>query len=148
MAGSFINLVFSLFDYIFDVLRADTKSNAHRNSCLQMLDTLFDLVRSDAMVFVNLAGNPFCNSSRYCEALCRRSPIAEYSQSISRSYRICSHFLLGGIVAVISFFLQGGQPSAFIVLLVFVLTLFLSTFFISIHADAAEAIQIIFLLDL
>jgi hypothetical protein len=29
-----------------------------------------------------------------------------------------------------------------------VLTLFLSTFFISIHADAAEAIQIIFLLDL
>jgi hypothetical protein len=100
------------------------------------------------MVFVNLAGNPYCNSSRYCEALCKRSPIAEYSQSISRSYRICSHFLLGGIVAAISFFLQGGQASVFIVLLVFVLTLFLSTFLISLHADAAEAIQIIFLLDL
>lgn len=98
------------------------------------------------MVFVNLAGNPYCNSSRYCEALCKRSPIAEYSQSISRSYRICSHLLLAGLVATLSFFLQG-EASVFIVLIVFVVSLFLSTFLISLHADAAEAIQIIFLLD-
>jgi hypothetical protein len=49
-------------------------------------------------------------------------------------------------VATISFFLQG-EASVFIVLIVFVMSLFLSTFLISLHADAAEAIQIIFLLD-
>jgi hypothetical protein len=147
VAGSFINLVFSLFDYIFDVLRADANDSADRHSCLQVLDNFFDLVRSDSMAFINLAGNPYCNASRYCERLCKESPIAEYSQSISRSYRICSHFLLAGIVATISFFLQGSSTSIFIVLLVFLISLFISTFFISLHADAAEAIQIIFLLD-
>jgi uncharacterized protein YacL len=55
--------------------------------------------------------------------------------------------LLAGFVATISFFLQGGAASIFIVLVVFILSLFLSTFFISLHADAAEAIQVIFLVD-
>ena len=99
------------------------------------------------MGYINLSGNPYCNASRYCEALTRRSPIAEYSQSISRSYRICSHFLIAGLVATISFFVQGSEVSIFIVGIVFIFSLFIATFFISLHADAAEAIQIIFLLD-
>lgn len=66
VAASFINLVFSLFDYIFDVLRADTNNDAPRHSLLSAMDSLFDLVRSDSLAYINLSGNPYCNSSRYC----------------------------------------------------------------------------------
>jgi fatty acid desaturase len=55
--------------------------------------------------------------------------------------------LLAGLAAVINLLIQGSNKSIFVVLVVFILTLFLSTFFISFHADASEAIQIIFLMD-
>ena len=48
-------------------------------------------------------------------------------------------------MAIINFLLQ--SKSIFIVFIVFVLGLFVCTFFISFHADATESIQIIFLLD-
>ena len=40
-----------------------------------------------------------------------------------------------------------GSISIFALLVIMIQTLFISTLFISIHADAAEAIQIIFLAD-
>ena len=43
--------------------------------------------------------------------------------------------------------IQGRQTSVYIVLVVFLLSLFISTFFISLHADAAEAMQVIMLMD-
>lgn len=66
---------------------------------------------------------------------------------MSRAYRICAHFLIAGIVAIVSFFLQGASTSVFVVLVVFIMALFIATFFISLHADAAESVQIIFLMD-
>ena len=57
------------------------------------------------------------------------------------------HFLLAGLVATVSILLQGKQTSVYIVAVVFMLSLFITTFFISLHADAAESIQIVLLMD-
>jgi hypothetical protein len=60
---------------------------------------------------------------------------------------MCAHFLLAGLVATVSILLQGKNTSVYIVVVVFLLSLFLTTFFISLHADSAESIQIVFLMD-
>jgi len=99
------------------------------------------------MSYIYLTGNPYCNAARFCEYLCGQSVLTRNSQSISRFYRICAHFLLAGLASVINLIIQGSSKSVFVVLVVFILTLFLSTFFISFHADASESIQIIFLMD-
>jgi hypothetical protein len=50
---------------------------------------------------------------------------------------MCAHFLLAGLVATVSIILQGKHTSVYIVVVVFLLSLFLTTFFISLHADSA-----------
>ena len=152
VAGAFITGFLSLSDFIFDFLKPD--ENAHPDGCytkvFQCLCVccfkVFDLVRSDAMAFISLTGNPFCNSARYCEYLCDRSIIMDYSQSTSRAYRLCAHFLLTGIVAILALYVNG-NISIYALITIMVQTIFVSTLFISLHADATEAIQIIFLTD-
>ena len=102
---------------------------------------------SDTMAYINLAGNPYCNSARYCEYLCEQSLLMDYSQSTSRAYRICAHFLIAGAIGILALYLKGTGISLYAVAFVIAMAIFISTFFISIHADAAEAIQIIFLED-
>ena len=150
IASSFLTGWFTAPDYVFDTLRSDApppegQEVSKCKMCLNSVDDFFDLVRSDCMCFIYVTGNPYCNSARYCEFLCGQSAITINSQSISRFYRICAHFLLAGLMAIINLLLQ--NKSIFIVFIVFVLGLFTCTFFISLHADATESIQIIFLLD-
>lgn len=99
------------------------------------------------MGYIFLTGNPYCNSARYCELLCAKSPLTRGSQSISRGYRICAHFLLSSVVAMVSVGLQGRGTSVYVVGVAFVLGLFLATFLVSLHADATESILVVFLLD-
>ena len=144
---------FSVGDYLFDFIKPDEKEHPDAaytkcfSSVCDVCIRIFDLVRSDAMAYIFLTGNPFCNSSRYCEYLCDQSLLTESSQSTSRSYRICAHFLIAGGVAIAGLYLKGSGLSALTILFIILLAIFISTFFISIHADAAEAIQIIFLED-
>lgn len=144
---------FSIGDYIFDFIKPDEEENPDGfytncfNSVCSICVRMFDLVRSDSMAYINLAGNPYCNSARYCEYLCDQSLLTESSQSTSRSYRICAHFLIAGGIAIAGLYLKGTGISLYTIGLLIVLGIFISTFFISIHADAAEAIQIIFLED-
>jgi len=96
------------------------------------------------MAYINIAGNPYCNSARYCEYLSDQSWVLEQSQSTSMSYRICAHMLIAGIVGIICLYMKGSLlPSS--LLLIMLLSIFISTFFISIHANAAEAIAISFI---
>ena len=104
------------------------------------------MVRSDALAFVNLAGNPYCNSARYCEYLCDRSLLFDGSQATSRTYRICAHLLIASLVVLIAMYLDG-QLSFGFGLVILCLSIFISTYFISFHADIAESILIIFLED-
>ena len=152
VASSFMSGWFTIADYIFDFLRSDIppaegSAVSGCQKCLNCVDNFFDLVRSDCMCYIYLTGNPYCNSARYCEYLCGESALTRNSQSISRFYRICAHFLLAGLMAMINLLLQGPTKSIFILLLVFLLGLFLATFFVSFHADSTESVQIIFLLD-
>jgi hypothetical protein len=67
VAASFMSLIFSLLDYIFDVLRGGKRNRRDKSSSvLGFIDNFFDLVRSDSMAYINISGNPYCNASRYC----------------------------------------------------------------------------------
>ena len=153
VGGSFMTGFFSIGDYLFDFIKPDEKENPEGayttcfNSVCDICIRIFDLVRSDAMSYIFLTGNPYCNSSRYCEYLCDQSLLTESSQSTSRSYRICAHFLIAGGVAIAGLFMKGSGLSTYTIIAIIVLAIFIATFFVSIHADAAEAIQIIFLED-
>jgi hypothetical protein len=150
IGGSFITGYFSIVDYLFDLIKPPSRNdedsayssyfNFACGSCLKLLD----LVRSDSMAYINLTGVPFCNSARYCEYLCDKSLILDESQSTSRTYRLCAHFLIAGLVGILSMYIAG-EITGTLVALILVLSLFISTYFISIHADAAEAIIILFL---
>lgn len=152
VAGSFMNGFFSLFDLIFDLLRPESQSTCEcyrqfYELAFRKIGDFFNLVRADAFAYIALSGNPYCNASRYCELIYSEAIWFEDSQSISRSYRICSHLLLGGVVGLLNFILQGSERSLFVVLVVFVLGLFISTLWISLHADGTDAIQVTFLLE-
>ncbi len=62
---------FSIGDYLFDLIKHSDKED--EGCCAQCLNyacgccvKVFDLVRSDAMAYINTAGVPYCNSARYC----------------------------------------------------------------------------------
>lgn len=76
--------------------------------------------------------------------LCKQSSTTEFSQSSSRVYRLSAHILLMGIIGVITLYMNG-KISIYAFLLILIETIFISTLFISYHADSAEAIQIILL---
>ena len=143
IAGSFMNGFFSILDYIFDFLKPNVEENPEGcyttcfTSCCSPCLSLFELVRSDAMAYVNLTGNPYCNSARYCEYLCDKSLLMDNSQSTSRAYRICAHLLIASIVAIVGMFVKGTGISILVIGFLIVMTIFVSTYFISLHADAA-----------
>lgn len=150
IGGSFIIAFFTFFDFIFDFLKPDESSDP--NSCYSKFfnclcsHSIFDLVRTDALAYINLTGNPYCNSARYCEYLCKRSLILDNSQSSSRVYRLCAHFLLCGIMVLFALYVKG-VISTYALIIIVINTIFVSTMFISLHSDASEAISIIFLVD-
>lgn len=141
---------FSLGDYIFDLVKPRAKRDSEDcypscfNTVCSPCTKIFDLVRSDAMAYINIAGNPYCNAARYCEYLSDKSVVLEAGQSASRTYRLCAHMLIAGVVGLICLYIKGEiVPTALFV--IFLVSIFIATFFISVHADAAEAIAISFM---
>lgn len=59
------------------------------------------------MAYINVWGNPYCNSARYCEYLCDKSEALENSQSASRAYRIAAISVLAGLSALIGLYANG-----------------------------------------
>ena len=107
---------------------------------------MWDLVRSDAMALVALTGDSYCNSARYCEYLCSKTPLTEYSQSVNRIYSLSAHFCIVGLTTIFArYFTENSSIFALVLIMIGALTV--STFFISLHADAAEALQIVYLMD-
>ena len=140
---------FSIGDYLLDLIKHSDKEES--GCCAQCVDyvctcciKVFDLVRSDAMAYINTAGVPYCNSARYCEYLTDKSLLLEGSQSASRTYRISAHFLIAGAVGIFGLYLKG-TIAALTILFIIMISLFISTYFVSMHADAAEALIILFL---
>ena len=61
-------------------------------------------------------------------------------------YRLCAHFLLCGIMLIFAMYVKG-VISTYALIIIAIDTIFVSTLFISVHADATEAISMIFLAD-
>lgn len=150
IGGSFMTGFFTLGDYLFDLIKPGVSSsvtgvhNRCWNTCCGPCNKVFALVRSDAMAYINIAGNPYCNSARYCEYLSSTSYAVEQDSTTSRTYRLCSHLTIAGIVGIICLYVKGTIAPISLLVMLF-LSLFISTFFISLHADAAEAIAISFM---
>jgi len=68
IACSFMSTFFNVPDTIFDLVRGG-KINRGNTVC-DNLDCFFDLVRSDAMPYIAITGNTYCNAARYCQYLC------------------------------------------------------------------------------
>lgn len=100
------------------------------------------------MTFVYLTGNAYCNSARYCEYVVNKSTLTSSSQSSSRIYRFTAHFAVSGIICILSMFVfNKGEISLPAIGILLLIGMGISTFFISIHADAAEAILILLLTE-
>jgi len=91
------------------------------------------------MAYISLTDNPFCNSARYCEYLCDKTIITRNTQTSSRIYRVCAHFFIVGLTVIYTM-LATDNKSIYALGLIIFGSLTISTFFISLHADGAEAI--------
>lgn len=159
-----MNAFFGIADFVFDSLIPNwlvSKSNICFK-CINSFAGFFDLARSDSLALVYLSGVSFCNSARYSEYLAARSYIdhkfkalnineESQSQSASRIYRFAAHFALGGIITLVAFwvfsFTQKNEVAIPAMLALLFISMGIATFFISLHADAGEAILVLFLME-
>lgn len=144
-----MNGFFGITDFIFDALIPPLDDNNGCFYCINRFAGFFDLARSDAMTVVYASGNAYCNSARYCEYLTHKFSDTAYSQSASRIYRYSAHFSLAGIITLVGFWAFGVKSEVSIpaMLILLLLSMGVSTFFISLHADAGEAILILYLME-
>ena len=85
VAGSFLLDFFYIFDIFYDFMKPkneESLSTFAKICCC--CDRVLGLARSDTFSFLNLIGQPYCNSARYCEEIDDRSDTFEGSQSVFR----------------------------------------------------------------
>lgn len=70
---------------------------------------------------------------------------------MSRIYRFSAHFALAGVITLVAFWVFGYSLKQEVAIPAMLILLFISmgvaTFFISLHADAGEAILILYLME-
>jgi hypothetical protein len=144
-----MNGFFGIADFIFDALIPSLDDTDNCFYYINRFAGVFDLARSDAMTVVYASGNAYCNSARYTEYLTHKSSDTAYSQLASRIYRYSAHFALAGIITLVGFWFFGLKSEVSIpgMLILLLLSMGVSTFFISIHADAGDAILILYLME-
>ena len=157
IACAFMNAFFGIFDFIFDALIPSLDDANPCFYCINRFAGFFDLARSDSLTIVYLSGNSYCNSARYAEYLSQNSRLGSnlglsgQSQSASRIYRYTAHFALGGIITLVAFWIFGfslkQEVSIPAMLLLLLVSMGVATFFISLHADAGEAILVLYLME-
>lgn len=142
IACSFMSAFFNIFDTIFDLARGSEVNDT--NTICANLDCFFDLVRSEAMPYIAITGNTYCNAARYCQYLCDQSKVLVNSQSASRAYRFAAYSALAGFVTFLGLYING-RISIFAAGIIMALSYFIINFFVQMHADAADGILIAFL---
>lgn len=108
-------------------------------------------MRTDAYAYINLAGIPYCNAARQCEAMCQYSRYFQGgSQTCLRLYRLASHLTLITLGAIICFTILEGRSTytnGYILALIVFGTYCIVTYFIDIHSDAAEGLEVCYLAE-
>ena len=113
------------------------------NSC-SCLTCFFDLVRTDAYSYINMSGIPFCNAARQCKKICGNSEHFVGSYNPMKHYRFAAHVLCVAAVFLMTWFILRARminPGFWHYVLLIVVIYMIVTWFVDIHADAAEGIQ-------
>jgi uncharacterized membrane protein YwzB len=154
VGGSFLNAFFNLIDFLLEALRCypDGTCPACAPCCNIFFNcgaNLFDLVRTDVYSYINLTGIDYCNSARLCEHLIETSRLFVGSQSILYFYRISAYTFTIGVTLIIAYFIEKSKLGSIDLLSLLITALFaycVLSFFVDLHGDLAEGIQISYLI--
>lgn len=155
--GSFLNAFFNFFDFLYETFRCYPEGCCGK--CAPLCTKIsklcccncYDLVRNDAYSYINLTGIPYCNSARNCQSLCNNSKLFIGNQSVMFFYRLCAHAFCVGTTTLLAYWMmksriEGIHVGSLIATLILVYCVV--TYFIDIHADSAQALQIAYLTEL
>ena len=120
--------------------------------CCDCNRNCFELIRTDVYAYINLTGIAYCNAARNCEHLIEANRLFVGGQSVMYFYRICSYVFTIGITLIASYFLQLSKLNGIIsypsLIFVFILSYSILVYFVDIHANLAEGIQVSYLIEL
>lgn len=119
------------------------------NSC-SPITCFFDLIRQDAYSYMNMSGIPFCNSARQCKKINESCPTFVGSHSPMGHYKFVAHTFLISLLLLMTFFILRKRvmsPGFWNIVLLLTLLYMCVTWFIDIHAAAAEGIQTSYLAE-
>jgi hypothetical protein len=135
IACSFMTGFFTLFDLVFDMVRPVSTENCYAG-CFKVacgwIHYLGDLVRSDGLTLVGLTGDSYWIAARYSEYVTGKAPLTEYYQFSSRIFSLAAHFFIVSLSIIYAVYFPK-ISSIDALLLVIVLSLAISTFFVSFH---------------
>ena len=66
-----------------------------------------DMVRSDAIGFVALAGIPYCNAAKYCDYFWFESMTTEKTSCSLRVYKLAAHIFISVTATIAGLFYLG-----------------------------------------
>jgi hypothetical protein len=149
VGGSFLNAFFEVPTLLVELLVC------HPTTCCSKLGTFcyntcniftcfFELVRTDAYSYINLTGIPFCDAARQCGKLCDRSNQFVGYQSALKHYRLAAHIACVSFIFFWGFWILNYRTLNYDLWNVAILVMAIVgtvTWFIGIHADAAEGLQ-------
>lgn len=153
IAGSLLNLLFKIPFILLELLVCHPTGCCNRcgNSCYDSCwHRLINLVRTDAYAFTNLFGTAYCDSSRHCQNLCLDYPQFQGSQSPLRNYRVAVQVFLTAAGFIGSYMILTHWISdmcGWFVAEVLIVITAITYYFGSLHASAAQGLQVSFMVQ-
>lgn len=149
VGGSFLNAFFQIPTLIVQLLTCHPTACCAKmgatcyNSC-GFLTCFFDLVRTDSYSYINIGSIPFCNAGRQCKKICLGAKHFVGYHSPMKHYRYAAHVFLVTAAFIAAWFIlrarvwnYGFWNLALLITLIYITV----TFFVGIHADAAQGLQ-------
>lgn len=150
-----MNAFFNILDFFLEALRCYPDGTCP--ACAPICGTLFgccanlfDLVRTDVYSYTNLTGVAYCNSARFCQHLIENSRLFIGSQSLLYFYRISAYSFTIGVAVIATYFIEKAKLGSIDYLSLLISALFaycVLNYFVDLHADLAEGIQIGYLIE-
>ena len=142
-AAAFINSFFLVPSTIYDSFRNCGDAKFQKVNCC---NSLFDIVRNDAISMVILTGTPYCNAAKYCEYFWYESMTTEKTSSSLRIYKIAAHVLITVLSTIAGLFYLGLIEGS-IVYFDLIGGMVISTFFISLPIDVTDTLRLLYLME-
>lgn len=111
---------------------------------------MFDIVRTDAYSYINIAGLPYCNACRQCSTLCQSSSQFVGTQSPIRNYRFLAHVALTALGFIAGWMLLRHRLwhiDLWHYILLVVVCYTSVAWFVDLHANPAEGLQTSYLAE-